>query len=582
MIVMLIFFLLTGCKHKTSRSLTMAASISYYSVRQCSQCTAGMEFLCRECGRSFCFECKEKHMYDPKTIDHSIVLYSNRYPAKKLVDTDDTYDSLSFYFRDRLKHEKFINNIRRTVLINRIVLLTEYKNEIKACHSELLFYQSEVFKKAKILKECINSTFTEFHFPHKCLRQKIEMDTYIDSMEQIEKEYEHASITPVQFLVFTKKRVSNIHDVPSITKHCQVFLPKTLVKKGVTKSLNAFQIKNNGKRLLNNKHFLKLMYEPVLQQHRKVTYIRNCRHISFATTEKVWISDDEKKIILTNKTGQFLHLLYDICSDSFSCGLHTVNSENELTYIDKDHKIKILSTDFTSFKLIKAEDSIWKPLSVYFSWSTGDLLVGACRFDTWIGKIIRYSQTGEQKQQIQQKNLGRDLFREPYYLTENNNGDIVVSNWPNAVVVVNRRGKHRFSYTGHLSGSQLRPRGVCTDAMSHILVCDERTNTVHIVSNDGQFLSKILIRPPGIFTPFSLKYDINTQRLWVGSKHNNNVFVYRYVLLQDGEYEELSFLIDKYKHGQVSVPISKSNYLLIYVMAIQVRFSYLRVHAENI
>lgn len=550
MFVMLILFLLTGCKHKTSRSLTMAASISCYSVRQCSQCTGGMEFLCRDCERSFCFECKEKHMYDPKTIAHSIVLYSNRYPATNLYYSYESFSSWCIYIRDRWKHEKFINNIRRKVLIDRLVLLTEYKNEIKACHSEFLFYQSEVFKKAEKLKECINLTLRKFYFPQKFPRQKIEMDTHIDSMEKIEKKYEHASITPVQFLMFTKKRVSNIHDVPSITKHCQVFLPKILVKKGVTKSLNAFQIKNNGERHLQYRHFLKLIYEPVLQQHFKVTDIRHCRHISFARTDKVWVSDDENNLILTNTTGEILHHLNDKCSDSLSCGFHTVNSENELIYIEKNHNIKILSTNLRAFKLIKAEDSIWKPLSVHFSWSTGDLLVGACRFefDTWIGIIIRYNQTGERKQQIEHNN-----FREPYYLSENNNGDIVVSNWSNAVVVVNRRGKHRFSYTGHQSGSQLRPRGICTDAMSHILVCDERTNTVHIVSNDGQFLSQILIRPPGIFTPFSLKYDINTQRLWVGSKHSNNVFVYRYLLFQDGEYEELSFLIDKYKHGQVSV-----------------------------
>lgn len=551
MFVMMILFSLTGYKRKTSRSLTMAASISYYSVRQCSQCTRGMEFLCRDCERLFCFECKEKHMYDPKTIDHSIALYFDK--ATHWSNFFMSSSHMEICIKERPKYDKLINNIRRKVLINRLALLTEYKNEIKAFHSELLLYQSKMLKKAKELKECINFTLIKFYFPHKCPGQKIEMDTHIGSMEIIEKKYDHASITPVQFLMFKKKRFSNIHDVPSITKHCQVFLSKILLKKGVTKSLNAFQIKKNGERHLQYQHFLKLMYEPVLQHHIKVTDIRHCRHISFATTDKVWVSDDENNLILTNTKGEILRHLNDIYSDSFSCGLHTVNCENEFIYIERNHDIKILSTNLRTFKLIKAEDSIWKPLCVYFSWSTGDLLVGACRYDTWIGKIIRYSKTGERKQQIQHNNLRHDMFKEPYYLTENNNGDIVVSNWPNAVVVVNRRGKHRFSYTGHLSGSQLRPRGVCTDAMSHILVCDERTNTVHIVSNDGQFLSQILTRPPGIFTPFSLKYDINTQRLWVGSKHNNNVFVYRYLLLQDGEYEELSFIIDRYKHGQVSL-----------------------------
>lgn len=553
MFVMMILFSLTGYKRKTSRSLTMAASISYYSVRQCSQCTRGMEFFCKDCERLFCFECKEKHMYDPKTIDHSIVLYIYKYQAKNVFHSYSSMLTLDIFFRKNPKYEKCINNISRKVLINRLALLTEHKYEIKTFHSELLLYQSQVFQKAEKLKECINFTLSNFFFPHKCQMQKIEINTQIGSMEKLEKKYEHASITPVQFLMFKKKRFSNIHDVPSITKHCKVSLPKILVKKGVTNSLNALQIKNNRERHLQYKHFLKLMYEPVLQHHIKVTDIRHCCHISFATTDKVWVSDDENNLILINTKGEIFKLHFDaIYSDSFSCGLHTVNSENEFIFINRDHDIK-LSSKLRNLKFIKAEDSIWKPLSVYSSWSTGDLLVGACRYDTWIGKIIRYSQTGERKQQIQHNNLRHDMFKEPYYLTENNNGDIVVSNWPNAVVVVNRRGKHRFSYTGHLPESQIRPRGVCTDALSHILVCDERTNTVHMVSKDGQFLSKILIRPPGIFTPFSLKYDINTQHLWVGSKHNNNIFVYRYLLLPDGEYEELSFIIDKYKHGQVSV-----------------------------
>uniref|UniRef100_K1QSB8 Uncharacterized protein n=1 Tax=Magallana gigas TaxID=29159 RepID=K1QSB8_MAGGI len=58
---------------------------------------------------------------------------------------------------------------------------------------------------------------------------------------------------------------------------------------------------------------------------------------------------------------------------------------------------------------------------------------------------------------------------EPNYITENNNGDIAVSDY-DAVVVTEREGRHRFSYTGHPAESVLRPRGICTDALSHILV----------------------------------------------------------------------------------------------------------------
>lgn len=98
-----------------------------------------------------------------------------------------------------------------------------------------------------------------------------------------------------------------------------------------------------------------------------------------------------------------------------------------------------------------------------------------------------------------------------------------------SVVVTSREGIYRFSYEGHPSGSGLMPWAICADALSHILVCDENTHTVHLIDRDGRFLSYLLIRPQGVFTPRSLGYDVTTQRLWVGSDIRQTVCVYRYI-----------------------------------------------------
>lgn len=137
---------------------------------------------------------------------------------------------------------------------------------------------------------------------------------------------------------------------------------------------------------------------------------------------------------------------------------------------------------------------------------------------------------------IQHDNTGHALFRQPFYITENRNRNIVVSDCDffgrsGAVVVIEHEGKYRFSYTGQLP--ELWPRGICTDALTNILVCDDITHTVQIINKDGQFLSHLLIRPSGIFRPRTLSYDINTQSLWVGSQINSNVFLYRYITGQD-------------------------------------------------
>uniref|UniRef100_K1QCM5 Tripartite motif-containing protein 3 n=1 Tax=Magallana gigas TaxID=29159 RepID=K1QCM5_MAGGI len=160
---------------------------------------------------------------------------------------------------------------------------------------------------------------------------------------------------------------------------------------------------------------------------------------------------------------------------------------------------------------------------------------------TCTGKVTRYNQSGQLTQTIQNDNNGLGLYMEPNYITENNNGNIVVADCVGlfgAVVVTERGGKHRFSYTGHPPGSGLRSRGICTDAMSHILVCDSMNNTVQMLDQDGRFLSNFLTKSQEIVKPWSLSYDVNTHRLWVGSRDSNKVCVYRYITKQDAPRDE--------------------------------------------
>lgn len=168
-----------------------------------------------------------------------------------------------------------------------------------------------------------------------------------------------------------------------------------------------------------------------------------------------------------------------------------MNSENELSYIDKNDYIIKLSKDLKTIRpFIIQTDSSWSPRCLCWSQSTGDILIGM------YGKVTRYNRTGELIKTIEHNNKGRKL--KPRYITENNNGDVVVSDFPHAVVVTDVEGRFRFSYTGHPLGSGLRPLGICTDPLSNILVCDRKTNTLQVIDKDGQFLLNLLIRPSGL------------------------------------------------------------------------------------
>ena len=92
-------------------------------------------------------------------------------------------------------------------------------------------------------------------------------------------------------------------------------------------------------------------------------------------------------------------------------------------------------------------------------------------------------------------------------------------------MVVNKSGQHGFSYTSQ--GSGLCAWGICTDVLGNILVCDGHSDTVHLLDQDGGFLSIILSSQQGIKYPRGVCVD-DENNLYVGQLHTNTVTVYQY------------------------------------------------------
>ncbi|XP_062589071.1 uncharacterized protein LOC134250723 [Saccostrea cucullata] len=270
------------------------------------------------------------------------------------------------------------------------------------------------------------------------------------------------------------------------------------------------------------------MYRGVYQKSLTLSGVRHGYHISRVSSDRVWISDNKGNLILTNTKGEELDRVTNI--GSVVWGGHTVDSNGDLIYIDRELNISKLSTeDRVKTTIIKYNTTPWRPQCVYSSPSTGDLLVGMYRGDTRTGQVVRYNSTGENIQTVQNNNItGQELYRDPIYITENRNGDVIVSDI-SRVVVTDREGNYRFSYRGPPSGSRLTPQGICTDALSHILVCDLYTQSVQMLDSEGHYLTEIKTSQHGIDNPISLSYDEDTHLLWVGTWNNNTVNIYRVV-----------------------------------------------------
>lgn len=173
-----------------------------------------------------------------------------------------------------------------------------------------------------------------------------------------------------------------------------------------------------------------------------------------------------------------------------------------------------------------SSNNIWIPNCLHCSPFTRDVLVGMQQIFNWKpiirSRVDRYDYTGKIK------NKGPVRFLDPVYVAENNNGDIMVSD-RSIVLVTDHEGNDRFKLYG------LKPNGIRTDALSHILVCATKTNTVHVFDRNGEFLKHLLFIHPALISPCFLAYDTNTYQLWVESDINKRVHVNSYLTRPSGE-----------------------------------------------
>jgi hypothetical protein len=130
-------------------------------------------------------------------------------------------------------------------------------------------------------------------------------------------------------------------------------------------------------------------------------------------------------------------------------GYHTVNRSGELLDIGIGYDIHKQSIDNGAVVTLIERPPSWYPCCLYCSSVTGDLLVAMNNYKAETSQVTRYLSDGKHQQSFQLDNMGQPLYRDPRYITENKNGDIVVSDlFLGAVVVTDSGGRHRFSYTG--------------------------------------------------------------------------------------------------------------------------------------
>uniref|UniRef100_K1PC72 Tripartite motif-containing protein 2 n=1 Tax=Magallana gigas TaxID=29159 RepID=K1PC72_MAGGI len=214
----------------------------------------------------------------------------------------------------------------------------------------------------------------------------------------------------------------------------------------------------------------------------------NNRLYCMAVTDdnKVWMGGYSRELKLFDLLGN-LH--------------HTVSITTQVIYLCMYNKLVVYSdVNDKAVRIISATDTVvtmfttgdWEPFGIT-SAASGDLLV--CLYRDNQNKVVRYSSTGTVLQEIQYDSQCLPLYKEVVYITENVNGDIIVTDWENnTVVAVDRLGIFRYSYSGVTCST------VTTDSVGHVIVTDYNGDNIHMMDRDGQFL-RYIIHEGGINRP---------------------------------------------------------------------------------
>nr|XP_022323129.1 protein wech-like [Crassostrea virginica] len=208
----------------------------------------------------------------------------------------------------------------------------------------------------------------------------------------------------------------------------------------------------------------------------------NNRLYDMAVTDdqKVWMGGESKELKLFDLQGH-LHLTVTITA----LGMYICMYNKQVVYTDTK-AVKKISDDDTVVTMFATGD--WEPYGITGSASV-DLLVCLRKGDQ--SKVVRYSSTGTVLQEIQYDSQCQPLYQYAWYITENVNGDIIVTGFKKRIViVVDRLGIFRYTYSGR--NNDLNASSVATDSVGHVYVTDCKGDKIHMLDRDGRFLRYII------------------------------------------------------------------------------------------
>ncbi|XP_011435714.2 B-box type zinc finger protein ncl-1 [Magallana gigas] len=470
-------------KHKIVPFQQRKSTLIFPSCMKHSKETCKLQ--CMSCNNSICAKCSilKEHK------DHNVVDLEDSYNSKKeniKKDTEEIENVISPTYEE----------IRKALESQIASLDGEYEKITTIMSKQGEEWHKEIDRAIEQMKNEIN----EIKVSHrdilmKHLKEIKQIESMIKENLSILKDLQRES-NIVSRIIEYKSRNNELGKLPpKIHVTAPTFCPRPVdrieAKKliGSIKPLTSTTIENGYTMKKQRGSSRELLDTPVVINTFNTGYT-NLKNVSFYSEQEIWASARVSEIKCFNIKGNAINAIKTRSGENPND--IAVTSEGCLLYTDWELRTvnKVVNGQIEEIITLQG----WIPSNICVT-SSGDLLLEMCNDDESHCKVVRYSGSVE-KQTIQNNENGKPLYSGDYkikYIAENRNLDICVADLAaRAVVVVSQAGKLRFRYTGHPSKENpFKTRGITTNSQGQILIADGGSLCIHILDQDGHFLSHI-------------------------------------------------------------------------------------------
>ncbi|XP_061179118.1 E3 ubiquitin-protein ligase TRIM71-like [Saccostrea echinata] len=540
-------------------------------VITCDLCPKPTQQFCNNCQVSLCVDCVSKHVDKFKSQTHDIVHFTNRkiqpvFPEctihsnqrceahcrqcdvhvclKCILSSHSGHNIVEIQeiFKEKKKEiVKENQEIESTIIPNYKKKMNDIGIKISTTTAKFDELEKETEKHRKLWHQEVDNIFNKLDSLIKSMKEN-----YLTPLKSHQSKLKNLIPDMIQTVEQNKEilktnRVSEVNNYKSKLKEYRDIPADIDVK---IPSLNAKTVKGREldielgeyKATLTQKTSSSLTDEvshltvrELLKKAKVITTIltgvKPLWRVACVRTDEAWVGGTDKVIRRVDKQGSVQESVITRCLSSPSDISVTV--EGELVYSDSLYKTVYIVRQGRTEVMITTPRG-WTPYRLCCTRS-GDILVSMSNEQE--NKIIRY-QGAIIKQEIHKDEHRNLIFKEglySLYMTENNNGDICVSD-RNAkiVVVVDKTGRIRFQYDGTAARREkpFSPGRIVTDSLSQIIVTDYNNDCLHILDQNGQLLR--CVDNFGLDKPSGLSVDI-AGRLWVGLFDSGEVKVIQYM-----------------------------------------------------